>query len=523
MRLPHHPTLTSMNGGAILRMRVWLVGRVLGACILVGIATPLSASAEQARVAVLPVAYTFVYPIGNSQIMPSWTYPSQNGYVITQGFNTSCDPSAGQGHYFNGYYFCGHTGVDLADSAYGGVVVSTAAGMVTFAGYNGSYGNMIRIEHLLPDGSVVYSQYEHLGWGTVTVWYGEIIQQGQQIGNVGATGFADGPHLHFEIKTDDTDGPGYTFGNSSLIASFYNPLWFVSTHLSSAAQTTATPAIEPTATPLSTAEPTPLAPTPALATTPTPHSSGEEAQVLQVFYRHYRTFVTVTTVALRLRTGPGLIDQPVGVVTQGTRLAYLGLQDQWVHVALPQNVQGWVDLAYVRFPVHLASLRQRATVPRPRPQPARVATAPMARVIIDGLNVRLTPSTSATILWQASLGAEVIVRSEATPWVRVTLTNGVTGWVMGSYLALPARLRPPSPPRALLPRLYVWATTLFVRDGPRLSGTILTMVGENTPLIWLSSHVSWRYVETPSGQRGWVLGAYVKTRRKIYYAPPTNA
>ncbi|MGH2346930.1 MAG: hypothetical protein ACRDG4_17020, partial [Chloroflexota bacterium] len=73
---------------------------------------------------------------------PTWTPGNSNGYFITQGFNTSCDPTLDQGFYLYGTYFCGHTGVDLASATASSAIHATAAGVVTAAGYNSSYGVM---------------------------------------------------------------------------------------------------------------------------------------------------------------------------------------------------------------------------------------------------------------------------------------------------------------------------------------------------------------------------------------------
>lgn len=92
-----------------------------------------------------------------------------------------------------------HTGVDFAAST-GTQVVAVTSGEVVSAGYGGSaYGNEVVIRH--DDG--YYSQYAHLS--SVSVSAGQLVTAGQEIGLVGSTGNATGPHLHFEIRT----GPEY--------------------------------------------------------------------------------------------------------------------------------------------------------------------------------------------------------------------------------------------------------------------------------------------------------------------------
>lgn len=91
-----------------------------------------------------------------------------------------------------------HTGVDFA-AASGTSVKSVGAGTVVSAGWGGSYGNEVVIQH--SDGS--YSQYAHLS--SLSVSSGESVTGGEQIGLSGSTGNSSGPHLHFEIRT----GPSY--------------------------------------------------------------------------------------------------------------------------------------------------------------------------------------------------------------------------------------------------------------------------------------------------------------------------
>ena len=85
-----------------------------------------------------------------------------------------------------------HQGVDI-DGNTGDSVSAAGAGVITFAGYSGSYGNMIVISH----GFGYKSAYAHLSEICVTA--GQKIAKGQPIGKVGSTGQSTGSHLHFEI------------------------------------------------------------------------------------------------------------------------------------------------------------------------------------------------------------------------------------------------------------------------------------------------------------------------------------
>lgn len=86
-----------------------------------------------------------------------------------------------------------HLGVDYGAPT-GTPVRVVADGVVDFAGVQNGYGNVVYIQHR---GNRV-TVYAHLS--RINVRKGERVSQGQHIGAVGATGWATGPHLHFEIR-----------------------------------------------------------------------------------------------------------------------------------------------------------------------------------------------------------------------------------------------------------------------------------------------------------------------------------
>ncbi len=88
-----------------------------------------------------------------------------------------------------------HHGIDLAGTWQENIKVS-ADGVVTFAGYHGSFGKVIRIRHNYG----IKTTYGHLA--KILVKKGQIVSEGQVIGKMGRTGRVDGAHLHYEISVN---------------------------------------------------------------------------------------------------------------------------------------------------------------------------------------------------------------------------------------------------------------------------------------------------------------------------------
>ncbi|MDE5816825.1 MAG: M23 family metallopeptidase [Helicobacter sp.] len=87
-----------------------------------------------------------------------------------------------------------HTGIDLRVPV-GTSVYTTADGVVSFSkkGYNGGYGNMVKVEHAYG----FHTVYAHLS--ELAVKEGEFVKKGQVVAYSGNTGLSTGPHLHYEV------------------------------------------------------------------------------------------------------------------------------------------------------------------------------------------------------------------------------------------------------------------------------------------------------------------------------------
>lgn len=88
-----------------------------------------------------------------------------------------------------------HTGIDIA-AEIGTKIISATDGKVILESSKGDYGNHLKIQ--VNDVVIVYAHCNKL-----YVKEGDIIAQGQEIAEIGATGNVTGPHLHFEVRCQD--------------------------------------------------------------------------------------------------------------------------------------------------------------------------------------------------------------------------------------------------------------------------------------------------------------------------------
>lgn len=108
---------------------------------------------------------------------------------ITGSFGERIDPFNGEGAF--------HSGVDIG-SSYGQAVLAPADGVVAFADFLGGYGRAIVLEH----GHAISTRYGHLSNFAVAV--GQQVHRGDIIGYVGLSGRSTGPHLHYEVRINET-------------------------------------------------------------------------------------------------------------------------------------------------------------------------------------------------------------------------------------------------------------------------------------------------------------------------------
>lgn len=157
------------------------------------------------QVLVIPGAYGAPIPTPKPVVKTATTshtthvtsHPSSGGTVSGVGGRYTGGrlswPVVGGNNYISQYYHYGHWAIDIA-ADYGSRVNAAAAGKVIFAGWKSNGGGwQVWISH----GSNMYTTYNHMS--AISVGTGQFVGRGQQVGRIGMSGDATGPHLHFEV------------------------------------------------------------------------------------------------------------------------------------------------------------------------------------------------------------------------------------------------------------------------------------------------------------------------------------
>ena len=131
-------------------------------------------------------------------------------FDVSSPFGVRGDPENGHAGF--------HTGIDLT-APYDTPVYATAPGTVTYAGWRDDYGKIVEIDH----GNGIATRYAHLHGFAVSV--GQKIGAHHQIGYLGSTGRATGPHVHYEVVVNgEPQDPEKFFGLARYVPSLTVPV-----------------------------------------------------------------------------------------------------------------------------------------------------------------------------------------------------------------------------------------------------------------------------------------------------------
>ncbi len=115
----------------------------------------------------------------------NWLWPTNSGYTIASDYVYRINPVSGSREL--------HAAIDISGTGYGSPIYAVTNGVVSESSYRYQDGNYVCINH----NNGYYTCYAHMSKRNTTV--GQTVARGQIIGYVGQSGWATGPHLHFEV------------------------------------------------------------------------------------------------------------------------------------------------------------------------------------------------------------------------------------------------------------------------------------------------------------------------------------
>lgn len=175
--------LAGAVGGPLYVARQW--------CVPQSVSTAIGALAPTARV-LLGGTAALSDSVARNAVCAAWMKPATGR--ITDVFGPR-EPICTPGGCTQSF----HRGVDLGTGC-NAPIYAAAGGQVVSAGWLGTYGNWVKINH----GASTYTGYAHIVNGGILVSVGQWVLPGQQIAWSGATGAATGCHLHFEVYENGT-------------------------------------------------------------------------------------------------------------------------------------------------------------------------------------------------------------------------------------------------------------------------------------------------------------------------------
>lgn len=123
--------------------------------------------------------------VSNVGTLKNWAWPTNSGYMISSDYVYRINPITGWREL--------HAAIDIAGTGMGSPIYAVTNGVVSEVSYRYQDGNYVCIDH----NNGYFTCYCHMQKQAVTK--GQTVTRGQVIGYVGMTGWATGPHVHFEV------------------------------------------------------------------------------------------------------------------------------------------------------------------------------------------------------------------------------------------------------------------------------------------------------------------------------------
>lgn len=203
--------------------------------------------------------------------------------------------------------------------------------------------------------------------------------------------------------------------------------------------------------------------------------------------------ITVRASVLNVRQGPGLSYNVMAQVSGGQKYTILDQRNDWYQIRLDNNRIGWV----ASWLVDNTEVSQ--------------ATNRVGLVTVNEANIRQSANTAAQVLGTAKSGEKVTVLYQANGWSQVLVNNSV-GWMRNDTIKLTnetaSTVQTNDGSNAQVSQAAIKTVTTkqtaYLRSSPSDEASAVTALSANTTLTYLETTGQWYYVQTKSGQKGYV-------------------
>jgi cell wall-associated NlpC family hydrolase/uncharacterized protein YgiM (DUF1202 family) len=250
----------------------------------------------------------------------------------------------------------------------------------------------------------------------------------------------------------------------------------------------------------------------------------------------------VTVSSLNVRTSPSKNSSVSRVIPQGASVTIIGKTKGWDKVQLTDGTVGWVVAVGVGTGTAGNSTTSangangsigvqqqvasptigNTTQPTRQSVPARVVHRPTTKVRVNGLRVHAGPSLGSATVDTVSTGQKVQILSRGNGWMKVRTPSGAVGWIVSGYTGAVHRptgtvsktsptqqIRSGSTSRSVAGKSRLTAG-VRVHASPGVKSPVIGLAGAGTRVQIIGRSGGWVLVRLPSGQTGYVSGAFVR-------------
>lgn len=204
---------------------------------------------------------------------------------------------------------------------------------------------------------------------------------------------------------------------------------------------------------------------------------------------------TVTASVLTIRNGPGATHVKTGSLLKGAPVEIVGQNGDWLNIRLKSGVAGWVHSDYVK-----TSTASTNTPPASNNQ--GTVQAKTGTVTGSVVNVRAGAGTQYNKTGSVAKGATVSVLDQQGSWLKVRLSNGITGWIHTDYVKVattPVSGGEVGKGATTGSTVEVTGATVNLRQGPGTNYSRQGQVKKGDKLPLLGEREGWYQVQTSRG------------------------